>query len=64
METETSFECRERKPGEDITVFMGYIESCVTTDHRRKSPLCRAAKLEYLKLPIGRDGIAEGIEKP
>jgi hypothetical protein len=41
----------ERRPNEDISDYMGYVSMALSTDHRRRSPLCLAVTMEYVKLP-------------
>jgi hypothetical protein len=37
---------------EDLGVWMGTLGDCISTDHRLKSPRCRAQSMQNLKIPI------------
>lgn len=47
---------REREPGEDIRRWMKQIAvPQLTADHRKRSPLCQSAAMEYMKIPMDED---------
>lgn len=43
----------ERDPAEDVVAYVKEkVAACVTEDHRRVSPRCRAQSLTNLKIPV------------
>ena len=49
MASERTFDMRERDAGEDVRAWMDSLARCISTEHRRVSPLCQAVSMEYLK---------------
>lgn len=52
MQDEGSFEVRHRHFNEDVLDWMEVMERALSADHRARSPLCRAVKTEYVKIPV------------
>jgi hypothetical protein len=52
MAAEVSVQMRERGKVEPIERYMHAIQSELSVDHARRSPLCVAGKMEYVKLPV------------
>jgi hypothetical protein len=53
MPRERAFYVRERLPNESIIDFMDKaVRPALSIDHRSRSPLCAATRLEYLKMPV------------
>lgn len=52
----------DRVKDTDIQIWMESIVSpCLAYDHSMRSPLCRAGKTEYIKIPFGEDGSQVGV---
>lgn len=50
----------ERDPARDVVEWMEEIvQPSIAYDHRRRSPKCRRAKMEYAKIPV--DPISEAV---
>jgi hypothetical protein len=53
MSEETTLMVRERRAHEDIIRWMDFVvRPALGIDHQKRSPLCRADKVEYLKVPV------------
>jgi hypothetical protein len=53
MAEEVALEVRNRRHGEDVGEWMHHVvQLAMTTDHMTRSPRCRAATVEYAKLPM------------
>lgn len=59
MKEEKSLYMRERKSDEDIIDYMQDVQRAVGAEHKKVSPLCRSAALEYLKLPVEGERIGD-----
>lgn len=60
MAAEAEIEVMGRPAGGDILDWMqGVVQPSISVDHRARSPHCRAAALEYAKIPL--DEAAPGI---
>lgn len=57
MKEEVSVEVEERGFQEDIEEFMHRLVWTLAGDHTRRSPLCRATKMEYAKVPVTDKGV-------
>lgn len=56
MSTEAEVMVRERAPGEDAPAWLqSAVVPEISRDHRRRSPLCVAAKVDHLLIPIQDD---------
>ena len=55
MQDEGSFEMGGRRHNEDIERFMNRLQFRMWKDHGDRSPLCRAVKTEYVKIPAPED---------
>lgn len=65
MQDEVSLDVDARRPGQEINEWLdGVVIPAFTADHKKRSPLCQATKLDYLKLPVPEDGcrIGDGRE--
>ncbi len=62
MKAESCVQVQERESGEDIGDFMERVRVALTDDHKKRSPFCRTATMEYAKVPAPAAGIgtAEG----
>lgn len=63
MKTEASFIMRERRPDEDIRAYMEVVRRALGDDHIKRSPLCRAGAVEYLKMPLSENKPIGQVEK-
>ncbi len=57
MQDEGSFEMSSRSHTEDIGDFMDRMGAVLARDHSKRNPLCRASKLDYVKLPANDGGV-------
>jgi hypothetical protein len=56
MQDEGSFEMPARRFNEDTADFIARLQKWLGEDHSQRSPFCRAAKTEYVKIPtLGED---------
>lgn len=62
MMSEGTFDVRHRRTGEDIADWMKEVQRRLGFVHRKRSPLCRAPTVEYVKLEI-EDGTPIGAPK-
>lgn len=61
MTAETSIQVPERGKAEDIRDFMNRVQLAIGKDHRERSPLCLATKMEYAKVPVEGDVIGGAV---
>jgi hypothetical protein len=59
MSAEASVTVPDRLPGSDIMQWMTAVQNRIGYDHAARSPLCRASKMEYAKIPV-EDGAGIG----
>lgn len=59
LKEEAALWLKPRGDSEDVTVFMGRVRDGITADHRLRSPLCLASKMEYAKVPAPTAGIGK-----
>lgn len=52
MQDEGSLTMKARRHGEDIDDFMGRLQRELGRDHAARNPLCRADKVEFVKVPL------------
>lgn len=53
MEAEVPVFVRDRGEGEDVVHWVEQvIGAALATDHRARSPFCRATAVEYVKIPV------------
>lgn len=53
---ERKFLVEARQVAEDIEVLMHRVADAMTKDHKKRSPFCQAKKVEYMKVPIDKEG--------
>jgi hypothetical protein len=56
MDAESAFDMPARRFNEDAADFVKRAQAWMTDYHRELSPFCRAATVEYIKLPVPEDG--------
>lgn len=47
---------RARWPAEDVSSWMNTVGLVITTDHRRRSPMCDATHITHAKIPLPAGG--------
>jgi hypothetical protein len=55
MAEEVVFDMPARRFNEDIADFMERMQKWLGEDHSQRSPFCRSATTEYVKLPVPED---------
>ncbi len=65
LQDEVTLDIQARRPHQDIAEWMeNIVTPALGVDHRKRSPICQATAVEYLKLAVPEDGrnIGEGNE--
>jgi hypothetical protein len=55
MQDEVTLHMPARSMQEDVIDFVERMQRDIGVDHRKRSPLCMATKLEYAKIPLDKD---------
>lgn len=61
MTSESVVHVPERHSADDIVYWVEQVVGqAISTDHRARSPLCQATKMEYAKIPADGEFIGQG----
>lgn len=52
MAAEATVQVRNRNEHEDVADWMELVQSTISNAHRKTSPLCMSATMEYAKIPM------------
>jgi hypothetical protein len=56
MQDEVSLQSQERGKHERVDEFVERLRDQVSEDHQKRSPLCMADSMKYVKIPVAHDG--------
>jgi hypothetical protein len=61
LKEEATVHVPERGRGDDVADWVGEtVGQAIGADHRKRSPLCQATKMEYAKIPADGEFIGQG----
>ena len=64
MPEEVEILVTDRHPDGDILPWMHLVQVAIGTDHEARSPKCKAATMEYAKIPVEDKDLPIGVAKP